>query len=312
MRVLVVGAGATGGYFGGRLLEAGRDVTFLVRPGRAEQLASHGLRIISQYGNADLRPRTVLVSDLEGPFDLVLLAVKAYSLDEATQAMAPAVGSSTAILPLLNGMRHLDLLADRFGAERVLGGLTLIGASLGPQGEVHQGMIAPHDLAFGEVGGDVTARVEAIAHLFAGANFTSRASERIVSDMWEKWVALSTNAAVTCLMRAAIGDVLAAPGGKDLILSTFEECRDTASSAGHAPTPKFVEFATGLLTTEGSTLTASMLRDIERGGPTEGEHILGDMVQRAEGAGLPTPLLRLARCHVAAYDARKRRERAGK
>lgn len=310
MRLLVVGAGAIGGYFGGRLLEAGRDVTFLVRPGRAEQLACHGLRIVSQYGNADLRPPTVLASDLKDACDLVILAVKAYSLDEAMQAMAPAVGGSTAILPLLNGMRHLDLLAERFGAERVLGGLTMIGASLGPQGEVQQGMIAPHDVAFGEVGGGATPRVEAIARWFEGANFVSRASERIVSDMWEKWVALSTNAAVTCLMRAAIGDVLAAPGGRDLILSTFGECRETARSAGHAPSLKFVEFATGLLTTEGSTLTASTLRDIERGGPTEGEHILGDMVQRAERAGVPTPLLRLARCHVVAFEARKRRERA--
>src|SRR3954452_8604402 len=105
MRVLVVGAGALGGYFGGRLVEAGRDVTFLVRPRRAEQIARHGLRIDSLHGNADLRPRTVRAEDSGGPYDLVILAVKAYSLDAAMADIAPAVGAATAILPVLNGMR---------------------------------------------------------------------------------------------------------------------------------------------------------------------------------------------------------------
>ncbi len=134
MRVLVVGAGALGGYFGGRLLEAGRDVAFLVRPRRGEEIARHGLRIESAHGDAHLRPRTVLagVGDLGGPHDLVLLAVKAHALDGAMDDLAPALGPETAILPVLNGMRHLDRLAERFGPERVLGGVAQIPASLGP------------------------------------------------------------------------------------------------------------------------------------------------------------------------------------
>jgi 2-dehydropantoate 2-reductase len=152
MRVLVVGAGALGGYFGGRLVEAGKDVTFLVRPRRAEQIARHGLRIESPHGDADLRPRTVVAGGLDGPHDLILLAVKAYSLDEAMEAMAPAVGPTTAVLPLLNGVRHLDLLAGRFGRERVLGGAAVIAATLGPEGPVLQQMVPNHDLIFGELG----------------------------------------------------------------------------------------------------------------------------------------------------------------
>jgi 2-dehydropantoate 2-reductase len=309
MRVLVVGAGALGGYFGGRLAEAGRDVTFLVRPGRAEQIARHGLRIDSLHGDAHLRPRTVLAGGLDGPYNLILLAVKAYSLDAAMDDLAPAVGPETTILPLLNGMRHLDALAARFGPERALGGTAIIAATLGPEGQVRQQMMPSHDLTFGEVAGDTSERVRAVAALCGGAKFAARASEQIVQEMWEKWVGLSTNAGITCLMRAAIGDILASPGGREAILSLLAECRAVAAAAGHEPRPVSVERFMGMLTKEGSTLTASMLRDIERGGPTEGEHVLGDMVERAERLDVPTPLLRLARCHVAAYEARRGRER---
>jgi 2-dehydropantoate 2-reductase len=115
---------------------------------------------------------------------------------------------------------------------------------------------------------------------------------------------------MTCLMRAAVGDILAAPGGRDAILALLAECRAVAEAAGHPPRPAAAEAATAALTAAGSPLTASMLRDIEGGGPTEGEHVLGDLVRRAERMGVPTPVLKLARCHVAAYEARRARERA--
>ncbi|WP_043344485.1 2-dehydropantoate 2-reductase [Belnapia moabensis] len=310
MRILVVGAGALGGYYGGRLVEAGRDVTFLVRAARAEQIARHGLRIESQHGDADLRPRAVTASSLDGPYDLILLSVKAYSLDPAMDDMTPAVGPDTAILPLLNGMRHLDLLAKRFGPPRVLGGAARIAATLGPEGQILQRMMPNHDLIFGEIAGGVSERVRAIAAAFETANFAPQASEQIVQEMWEKWVALSTAAGITCLMRAAIGDILAVPGGRDAILALLAECRAVAAAAGHEPRPAFMDFLMGVLTKEGSMLTASMLRDMERGGPTEGEHTLGDLTERADRMGVPTPVLRLARCHVAAYDVRRAREHA--
>jgi 2-dehydropantoate 2-reductase len=310
MRVLVVGAGALGGYYGGRLLEAGRDVTFLVRPARAEQIARHGLRIESQHGSADLRPHTVLVGGLDAPYDLVLLAVKAYSLDAAMDDMAPAVGPDTTILPVLNGMRHLDLLAERFGPERVLGGTAVIAAALGPEGRVVQGAMPNHDLIFGEVAGGVSDRVRAVAALCEGAKFAARASEVVVGDMWQKWVGLAALAGMNCLMRGTVGDFLAAPGGREAALALLAECRAVAAAAEHPPRPEFVEFAAGLLTREGSPQVASMLRDIEGGRPTEGEHVLGDLAERAERLGVPTPVLRLARCHVAAYEARRERERA--
>ncbi|NOG73473.1 2-dehydropantoate 2-reductase [Roseicella sp. DB1501] len=310
MRILVIGAGALGGYFGGRLLEAGRDVTFLVRPRRAEQLARHGLVLDSLHGNASLRPRTVQASGLEGPYDLVLLAVKAPALEAAMADMAPAVGPGTTILPVLNGMRHLDLLGARFGAARVLGGVAQIPATLGPEGQVIHRMSPDHQLIFGEVAGGLSDRVRAIEAAFAGANFRPRASEAILQEMWEKWAGLASLAGATCLMRGTVGDILAAPGGEAFLRGIFAECSAVAAAAGHALRPPMVEAATSFLGKPGSLLTASMLRDVERGSPAEGEHVLGDMIARAGQLGVPVPLLALARLHLGTYEARRRREAA--
>lgn len=309
MRTLVVGAGATGGYFGGRLLEAGRDVTFLVRPGRAEQLRRTGLVIRSRFGDARLPAPTVLVDELRGPFDLVILAVKSYGLDEAVVPLAPAVGPGTAVLPLLNGMRHLDALDRRLGADRVLGGLCAIAATLGPDGEVVH-LNDKHLLVFGERTGGRSPRADSIAELMAPANLVSKASEAILPAMWEKWVMLAALAGITCLMRAAVGDITASPGGRELVLQILDETTAVAAAHGFAPRPTFLEYARGMMLEPGSGFTASMLRDVERGGPTEGDHVLGDLVARAEARGVPVPLLRLAYCHIKAHEERQRRERA--
>jgi hypothetical protein len=180
------------------------------------------------------------------------------------------------------------------------------------EGRVVQGAMPSHDLIFGEVAGGVSDRVRAVAALCEGAKFAARASESVVGDMWQKWVGLAALAGMNCLMRGAVGDFLAAPGGREAALALLAECRAAAAAAGHPPRPEFVEFAAGLLTREGSTQTASMLRDIEGGGPTKGEHVLGDLAERAERMGVPTPVLRLARCHVAAYEARREREWAAR
>jgi 2-dehydropantoate 2-reductase len=313
MRILVVGAGAVGGYFGGRLLEAGRDVVFLVRPERAARLAASGLTIRSDSGDAVLSsPPTVVAGRLSGPFDLVLVSCKAYDLEEAINAFAPAVGPGTAILPLLNGLRHLDVLDARFGADHVLGGQCLISARLEGDGRiVHLSDL--HRLTFGErAPHGLTARVEAIADVMAGARFEGRVSEAILLEMWEKWVFLASLAGLTCLMQASIGDIVAA-GGADLATGLLEECRSIAASAGWPPRPEFLEMANARLTDPDSTMKASMLGDVERGGRTEADHVLGDLLRRRRQ---PAPeadhsLLRIAYTALRSYEARRVREAAG-
>lgn len=212
MRILVIGAGALGGYFGACLARAGRDVTFLVRQRRAEQLARDGLRVVSPHGDFTVPGTTVLAGDLREPFDLVLVGVKSYSLDEALDQFAPAVGPETAILPILNGMAHLDTLSARFGAERVLGGTALITATLDADGRVT--LMAPiHDLIFGEIAGGFSERTRALSALLGVSGFNAKPSDMVLQDMWEKWASLGTGAGMCCLMRASIGDIVAAEGG---------------------------------------------------------------------------------------------------
>jgi 2-dehydropantoate 2-reductase len=308
MRTLVVGAGAIGGYFGGRLLEAGRDVTFLVRPRRAAELARTGLAIRSRLGDADLpEPPLVFADKLAEPFDLVLLACKAYDLDGATASFTPAVGSDTAILPLLNGIRHLDLLQARFGAAHVLGGQCVISTTLDPDGRIlHLG--DAHTLIFGELDGSASARTETIGSEFSGARFEARPSNAILQEMWEKWVFIAASAGITCLMRATIGDIVAA-GAADLAAMLFAEGAAIAAKDGFAPRPAFVERTRTMLTAPNSPLTASMLRDIERGALIEADHILGDLLRRA--ASTDGSLLQIAYAHAKAYEARRARNRAG-
>src|SRR5262245_34705367 len=278
MRFLVVGAGATGGYFGGRLLEAGRDVTFLVRPARAERLAAAGLTIARPAGNVTLRsPPTVLAEELRAPFDAVILSCKAYDLDGAIESFAKAVGPDTAVVPLLNGMRHLDALDARFGADRVLGGSCFISAKLSEGGQIaHVSDI--NRLTFGERAGGRSPRVEAIAAAMAGARFEAVPSDKIVLVMWEKWVFLASLAAITCLTRSAVGDVVAA-GGADLAAALLDECRAIAAAAGYPPRADSIRASLARLTDSGSEVTASMLGDVERHGRTEADHVLGDLIR---------------------------------
>jgi 2-dehydropantoate 2-reductase len=307
MRILVVGAGAVGGYFGGRLLKAGRDVTFLVRPRRAAELAQHGLTIRSPVGDFHrLSPPTVLQEELAEPFDLVLLSCKAYDLEGAITSFAKAVGPATAILPLLNGMRHIERLVERFGPERVLGGLCAISATLGPDGAIVH-FNDWHALSFGELDGARSQRIEAIASALLNAGFDARLSDEIRQEMWEKWVFIATAAGITCLMRASVGDYVAA-GGSDLALRLLSECASIAAAQGYPLREPALERTRAAMTATGSPIKASMLRDIEGGKPAEGDQILGDLLRRAAKPD-DLSLLRIATLHVKAYElARKGRE----
>ena len=307
MRVLVVGAGAIGGYFGGRMLQAGQDVTFLVRPRRAAELAGAGLVIKSPNGDVTLKNPPALQADkLDEKFDVVLLSCKAFDLDDAIKSFAPAVGPQTAIIPLLNGLRHIDVLDDRFGQDRVLGGQCGIAATLDEHRHIVH--LAPvfQLLSFGERDGTMSNRVRAIAENFAAGNIGSQASENIMQEMWEKWVLLTTLAGSTSLMRASVGDILAAPGGRDFILGVRDECIAVAKAAGYAPREAFLTRTTGMLTTEGSPLTASMFRDIKAGAPVEADHVVGDMIARGDAAKVPVPKLRTAYTHLKAYEMKRR------
>jgi 2-dehydropantoate 2-reductase len=303
MRLLVVGAGSTGGYFGGRLAQAGRDVTFLVRPRRAAQLRESGLQIVSPHGNVTVRPKLVTAGEIEAPYDAVLLGVKAYSLDAAIDDFAAAVGPETTIIPTLNGMRHIDILEERFGKEPVAGGVCKVAATIDPDGRIVQ-LAQFQELAYGERDGSVSQRMERLHAFMQGAGFDARLSHSIEYEMWEKWTMLATLGGITCLMRGNIGEVVAAPGGASFILSFFDEVVSVASAVGEAPKPAFLEGARKTLTTPGSTQSPSMFRDLQQGSPIEADQIIGDLLARGTNAGIPTPLLAAAYAHLSVYQQR--------
>jgi 2-dehydropantoate 2-reductase len=307
VKILVLGAGAVGGFFGGRLAEAGADVTFLVRPGRAAQIARDGLVVKSPFGDIRIPVKTVAAATQGGPYDIVLLTCKAYDLDSAIAAIAPAVEAGAAVLPLLNGMAHLEALDRRFGAEKVLGGLCFVAATLTPSGEVHQLGSMLNGIVFGERSGEISSRCERVKAAVGAAPVESRVSSEILRDMWSKWVQLASMAGLTCLMRATVGEASQAEEGAAIALELLDECRAIAGAYDAAPSEKAAATMRGRLTDKASTLSASMLRDIERGGPIEAAHIIGDMIRRGRAKGVATPLLRVVLAHLQAYEARRKR-----
>jgi 2-dehydropantoate 2-reductase len=304
MRILVLGAGAVGGYFGGRLAEAGRDVTFLVRPAREALLAERGLNVASPLGDFSVRPQLATADRLDGPYDLILLTAKHYDLDQAITAIRPAVGPRTAVLPLLNGLVHLDRLADAFGAEAVLGGVAYVGASLQPDGSIrHHNQLS--GIAFGDRQGGISERVRAIAAEFAGTKIDAPGSDNVALDMWEKFVMIATMAGMNCLMRGTIGEIVATEDGAALTLQLLAENRSVAEAAGHSPRPAYIEQISKMFTEPGSPNNASMRHDLEHGSRTEADWILGDMRRRAIALGVATPLLRAAYAHLQVYENRR-------
>ncbi|MBO9101093.1 MULTISPECIES: 2-dehydropantoate 2-reductase [unclassified Rhizobium] len=305
MRILVVGAGSIGGYFGGRLLEAGRDVTFLVRQHRAEKLATQGLVVKSSVGDLSVsNPATVIAGNLKQHYDLVLLSCKAYDLEQAITDFSPAVGPSTRILPLLNGMRHMEMLDNRFGSGRVLGGLCMIATSLNSDGEiVHTGRL--QSLTLGARDPQNEGFAGEVEKTFSGADFEVIRSNLIVQEMWEKWVFIATNAGLTTLMRAPIGDIVEA-GGNDVAEALLDECNAISNACGYPVRPEVLKRFRKMFTAAGSPMTASLFRDLEGGGKIEADHIIGDMLGRASDVASAS-VLRIAFLHMRAYEARRRR-----
>ncbi len=309
MKILVLGAGAMGGYYGGRLMQAGADVTFLVRPRRAEALARDGLVVRSELGDIRSPVRTVLAEHVAPDYDLVLLTCKTYDLGCAMEALDPALdasrGKSAAILPLVNGLRAYDTLDARYGRERVLGGVSYIATTLDPAGAVvHQGRV--DGLIVGARAAEAQGLASAFHVLAAGTPGTRELSPEIDQALWNKWVMISAGALMTCLMRGTVGEIARTADGRALMRQAMDECAAVARLSDHPlPEPVFQAMSARLLD-ETSSWTASMMRDIAQGAPRiEADDIVGDMAQRAARLGLDVPLVRTAYCHLQVYEAQR-------
>jgi 2-dehydropantoate 2-reductase len=301
--MLVVGAGSIGGLFGGRLAQAGRDVTFLVRAGRAEQLRGDGLQIVSPLGNATVRPKLLASKDIHDAFDVVFLSVKAYSLESAIGDFAPAVSDRTMILPILNGMKHMDTLAAHFGARAVIGGACKAATMLDKQGRIVQ-LTRLQDLAYGEMDGSRSERVSRLDEFMQGAGFDARISPSIALEMWQKWTLLATLGGVTCLMRGNTGEIEAAHGGREFLTGFLNEVVSVIQAAGAPLGEAFIAATSEALLKSGAPTTSSLYRDLQEGNRVEADQILGDLLLRGVKAGLRAPLISAAYTQLCVYQNR--------
>lgn len=306
MRILVVGAGAVGGYYGGRLLQAGRDVTFLLRSGRAAQVRERGLNLLSPRGDISLRPPIVSAGDLRTQnerYDLILVSTKSYALEAAMEDFSPAVGPDSLVMPLLNGMQHLDLLDARFGRERVLGGTVRIMAEVLPNGDILQHTqldeltfgFRPHSAA-------TTARSAQIREALTVFGFSTIESPDVIGAMWQKWWFLAAIGTTCLLAGGSLGEARRSPGGDLFTRAVLDECMAVAAANGFPPLPSLVEEMRNRFGDPESTMTSSLYRDMNAGTAVESDQILGDFLRRANGINVP--LLRAAFVRLKVYEAK--------
>lgn len=301
MRILVVGAGAVGGYFGGRLLEKGEDVTFLVREGRKKQLAETGLVLESVHGNVTLTPKTILSGEEADPFDLILLSTKAYHLKGAIESFQEYVSEKTAILPLLNGISHYHQLIAEFGEERVLGGLCFIETTLDQEGRIIQ-TSAKHDLVFGERSGERTERVLKIEDAFTGTKVGYRLSDDISRDLWNKYLFISTMSGITTLMRAPIGPIREQSSGRAVITKLLEEIVFVMKHAGAPFSDDAVAQQLNQIDSLGYSMKSSMQRDMEKLSQVEADHLHGYLLDIANKEKILVPVLEAVYTNLKVYE----------
>lgn len=304
MRILILGAGAVGGYLGARLIESGADVTFLLRGERLTSIQKDGLHVNSQLGNINLKPRAISTDNLLPEFDLIVLTCKAYALINATHDIKPAIGKATRVLPLINGVSHLQYLDDFFGRETVMGGLMHLAVELKSNGQINH-LNNFHKLSFGIRHHEQASCGRELETIISKSQLEYKYSTHIQHDMWEKFIFLTALAGSTCLFRGTVGEILKSEKGREYISGIFQECVAIATACGHAPGEKTLAEYKALLMDENSTYSASMLRDVEAGLPTEAEPILGDMLNRGVEKKLSTIHLGYAYAHLQVYEARR-------
>lgn len=301
MRILVLGAGGVGGFFGGRLAEKGEDVTFLVRSKRKEQLEEKGLVIRSINGDFSFQPKLITKEDITTPFDVILFSTKAYHLNEAITDLKPFVGENTVIIPVLNGIAHLTLLQKEFDVEKVIGGLCFIETTLNDQGEIVQTSVA-NRLVFGEIKPQDSERIKLISKTFADTKASFVLSENIVQDMWHKYLFITVMSGVTTLMRAPIGPIRESDGGREFIRNLFEESVQIMKSMGAPVKDNIVQEHMKTIDKISYDMKSSMQRDMEKGSLIEGKYLQGYLLDLAEQFSIDTPLLGAVHQNLKVYE----------
>lgn len=297
MRVAIVGTGGVGGYFGGRLAQAGVDVTFVARGANLDALRRDGLRVESIAGDFAVTPVVAAELDRDRPVDVVVLAVKAWQVGEAARAMAPGLGPDTFVLPLQNGVEAADRVAAEIGSARVLGGVCRIVSFLAAPGWIRHIGAAPR-IELGERDRSRTARLERLAGLFASARgMTVEISADIEAATWAKFLFIAPVSGVGAVERTTIGELRAAPASRAMLEAAMIEVATLAAARGVVLPPDIVPHTMAFVDALAPASTSSMQRDIADGRPSELEDQVGAVVRLAAASGVAVPV------HAALYAA---------
>lgn len=301
MKILMVGAGGIGGYFGARLLETGQDVTFLVRERRKKQLEETGLNVESINGDVGMVPKLITAKDAAAPYDLVVLTTKAYQLEGAIRDIGPFVGEDTMILPLLNGISHIDDLVAVFGEERVLGGLCFIETTLDEKGAIVQAS-PMNQLVYGERSGEKTGRIRKVESAFSGTKADFALSETIEQDMWHKYLFITAMSGITSAMASSIGPIRNLDSGKRTIAALLDELTGIMKAIGAPIKDTIAEEQLEKIMALAPGMKSSMQRDIEKSQPIEADHLQGYLLDKAKAQGIPVPVLETIYTKLKIYE----------
>jgi 2-dehydropantoate 2-reductase len=309
MRIGIFGSGGVGGYFGGRLAEAGEDVRFVARGAHLAAMLAHGLRVTSIAGDFVVHP--VHASDdpaTLGEVDVVLLAVKAWQVAEAAEALRPMLGAATFVVPLENGIEAPDTLAAALGRDRVLGGLCRIIAWVDGPGRIRHAGVPP-SVTLGELDAPGSPRAEALRAAFARARGVRvEIAADVRAAMWEKFLFIAAVSGVGTLARAPVGIIRSQPETRELLTQALTEIHAVALAQGVALPADAVKTTLAFVDSLPSDGTMSMQRDVIEGRPSELEAQIGAVVRLGEASGVPVPLHRTIYAALLPLERRARGE----
>ena len=290
MKFAIFGTGGVGGYFGGRLAQAGEDVTFIARGNHLSVIQQTGLSVDSIRGDFEVNP--VKATDLTqsvGAVDVVILAIKGWQLDDAILQMKPLIGQFTVIIPLLNGIEHMEALVNAFGREHVLGGVCRISAFIAEAGRIKHVGIDPF-IAFGELNREMSERVSKLYDVFKNiSGVTVEASGNIELAMWEKYLLISAFSGVGAVTRSPVGVFRSIPETRAMFRRVLEEVVLVANSRGVGLTEKSVQAVMDRIDQTQPDTMASMQKDVLAGRPSEPESQTGALVRMARAATVSVP-----------------------
>ena len=296
MKILILGAGGIGGFFGAHLIKAGIDVCFLVREKRRKNLNKFGLNIYSSKGNFSVKPFLLNQNLPPQHFDLIILTNKSYDLIESMKDIKPYVGKAV-IIPLLNGIEHFDILDNEFGKEKVFGGVAYVSTTLRDDGSIEH-ITSKASLKFGPRSKKNINIAKSFNEVCEKTDFECYLSENIELDIWRKYVLIGTTAASTVLFQKSLGEISRTNNGKSTIIDIHKQCKNIVFSYGYDIGVEAENYNLNLITDRDSLIKASMLRDFETGKKTECEHILGYLIKLAEKKNIDCNLIKAAHARI--------------